>query len=227
MTERTAIGGNSPPAEAAFSIECDSLFSLLSDSLSGGEVSNDQQEEAIDALLDDFRKLAKDADKARADEKKPHLDAGKAVDERFKPAIEKANRGATACKDALSPYRIAKQAAKDEAARKVREEAETRQKAAQEALQGSDDLEARYRAEQDLETAKKLTAQANRIDRSATGLRTWYEAEITERGKALRAMIARWEDRFEALMQTIADEQARGARVPIDGVEYIKKQKAN
>ena len=156
----------------------DDLFSLLSDTLAGGEVKTPEQEGAIDALLDDFRKASKDADKARADEKKPHLDAGKAVDATWKPITEKADRGVAACKAALTPYRVAQQKAKDEAARIAREEAEAKAKAAQEALAKADDLETVYLAEMQLQAASKLTTQANKIDRSATGLRTSWQAEI-------------------------------------------------
>lgn len=220
------IGDNMPPADAAFGLHIDDLFSLLSDTLAGGEVSTDEQEDAIEGLLDEFRAAAKDADKARAAEKKPHDDAAKAVQVKWKPIIDKAERGAVACKDALTPYRTAKQRAKDEAARKAREEAEAREKAAQEAVRKSDDLEARYAAEQEFEAAKKLTTVANKIDRSATGLRTYWEAEITDRKAALLHYLARVPERFEALIQQLADEDARGTRAPVPGVIFHERKRA-
>ena len=227
MTRSTSkLGDNNPPADAAFTIHVDELFTLLSDTLAGGEVTTDEQEAAIDDLLDQFRKVGQDAEKARKAEKEPHLEAGRQVDAKFKPITDKANRGATACKDALTPYRTAKQKAKDEAARKAREEAEAREKAAQEALRSSDDLETRFEAEQQLEAAQKLTAAANRIDRSATGLRTYWEAEITDRKAALLHYLARWPERFEALIQQLADEDARGARAPVPGIVFHERKKA-
>lgn len=219
-------GHNNPPPDAAMSLHVDDLFSLLSDTLAGGEIDNDDKEAAIDAILDDFRRAAKDSDKARAEEKAPHLEAGKAVDAKWKPIVDKANRGATACKDALTPYRTAKQRAKDEAARKAREEAEAREKAAQEALRQSDDLEARYQAEQEIEAAKKLTEAANRTDRQATGLRTSWQAEIADRRAALLHYIARAPERFEALIQQMADEDARGARPSVPGIVYHEIKRA-
>lgn len=224
----TDIGGNNPPPDAAFGLHIDGLFSLLSDTLAGGEVSNDEQEAAIDGLLDEFRKAGKDADKARAEEKKPHDDAAKAVQAKWKPILDKAARGMDACKDALTPYRTAKQRAKDEAARKAHEEAEAREKAAQEALRASDDLEARYEAEQNLEAARKLTAVANRIDRSATGLRTYWEAEVTDRKAALLHYIKEQPDEFSALIQTLADRDARNdaTRRAIPGVIFHERKKA-
>ena len=226
MTSRIEIGGNSPPPDAAFGLHIDDLFSLLSDTLAGEEVTTDEQEAAIDAILDDFRKAGADSEKARKAEKEPHLEAGRQVDAKWKPIVDKATRGATACKDALTPYRTAKQRAKDEAARQAREEAEARQKAAQDALRTADDLEAKFAAERQLEQAAKLTAVANKIDRSATGLRTFYEAEITDRKAALLFYIARAPERFEALIQQMADEDARGTRAPVPGVIFHERKKA-
>jgi hypothetical protein len=220
------MGDNGPPPEAAFGIHVDDLFALLSDTLAGGEVSTDEQESAIDAILDDFRKASKDADKARAAEKKPFDDAAKAVQTKWKPIIDKADRGAQACKEALTPYRTAKQRAKDEAARKAREEAESREAEARAALQQSEDLEAKYAAEQELETAAKLKAVADKIDRSATGLRTYWEAEITDRKAALLHYLARAPERFEALIQQMADEDARTTRAPVPGVIFHERKKA-
>jgi hypothetical protein len=220
------IGHNMPPPDVAFSLEIDGLFSLLSDTLAGGEVGNDEQEAAIAAILDDFRKAGTDAEKARKAEKEPHLEAGRQVDAKWKPIADKATRGAAACKEALTPYRTAKQRAKDEAAAKAREEAEARQKAAQDALRQSDDLEAKFAAEQEIEQAQKLVAVANRIDRSATGLRTYWEAEITDRKQALLHYIARQPDEFAALIQTLADRDARGTRAPVPGVVFHERKKA-
>lgn len=220
------IGHNAPPPEAAFGLHIDDLFTTLSDSLSGGDVASDAQEAAIDALLDEFRKAAKDADGARAAEKKPFDEAAKAVQAKWKPIIDKAARGADECKAALTPYRIAKQRAAEEAARKAREEAEAREKAAQEALRKSDDLEAKFEAERELEASKKLAAVANKIDRAPKGLRTSYRAEITDRKAALLHYLARAPERFEALIQQMADEDAGGTRAPVPGIVFHEEKKA-
>lgn len=222
----TEIGGNHPPADAAFSISIDDLFALLSDTLAGGEITNDDQEAAIDDLKDDFLKASQDADKARAAEKKPFDDGAKAVQTKWKPIIDKATRGKLECLAALTPYRAEKQRIKDEAAKKAREAAEAQAKAAAEALREADDLEAKYAAEIKLEQAQKLAATANRIDRSATGLRTYYEAEITDRKAALLHYLARVPERFQALIQQLADEDSRGARAPVPGVIFHERKKA-
>lgn len=220
------IGHNAPPPDASFGLHIDDLFALLSDTLAGGTVDDDTKEAAIDELMDEFRKASKDADEARKVEKKPHDDAAKAVQEKWKPIIAKADRGVAECKAALTPYRVEKQRIADEAARKAREEAEAKQRAAQEALRQSDDLEAKFAAEQELEQAKKLAAVANKIDRSATGLRTHWEAELTDKGAALRFYLKTQPDEFLALIQTLADRDARGARPPVPGVLYREIKRA-
>lgn len=222
----TMIGDNKPPADATFGLHIDDLFSMLSNTLAGGSVDTDAKEAAIDELMDEFRKAAKDADEARKVEAKPFDDGKKAVQAKWKPIIDKADRGVSECKAALTPYRIEKQRIADEAARKAREEAEAKERAAQEALRQSDDLEAKFAAEQELEQAKKLAAVANRIDRAPTGLRTHWEAELTDKTAALRHYLKTQPDEFEALIQSLADRDARGARPPVPGVLYHERKKA-
>lgn len=171
------LGHNNPPAHEAFALHVEELFSLVSGS-TASPVENDEQEAALDGLLDDVRKARKDADNKRKEEKEPHLEAGRAVDAAFKPVLDRCDAATQALKDALTPYRVAKQAAKEAAARQAREEAEARQREAQEALRSSEDLEERFAAEEQLKLADKLTKTANRIDRSATGLRTHQVATV-------------------------------------------------
>lgn len=222
----SGVGHNAPPADATFGLHIDDLFSMLSNTLAGGTVDSDDKEAAIDALMDEFRKASKDADEARKVEAKPFDDGKKAVQAKWKPIIDKADRGVSECKSALTPYRVEKQRIADEAARKAREHAEAKQRAAQEALRQSDDLEAKFQAEQELEQAKKLAAVANKIDRAPTGLRTHWEAKLTDKTAALRHYLKTQPDEFSDLLQTLADRDARGARPPVPGVLYHERKKA-
>lgn len=165
-------GHNNPPPLEAWSMHIESLFEVANGIT---DVTNDEQETALDELLDEFRKARKEADGERTAEKKPHDDAAKAVQAKWKPLLDRCDLATGEIKARLTPYRTAKQRAKDEAARKAREEAEARQKAAQDALR-SDDLEARYQGEIELKAATKLATSANRIEREATGLRTYWTA---------------------------------------------------
>jgi len=209
------IGHNSPPPLEKMSLHIEDLFSLVSSSLAGGEVSNDVQDAALDALLDEVRKAKKDAYALRAAEKKPHDDAAKAVQAAWKPLLDRCDKATDAIKAALTPYRTTKQRAKDEAARKAREEAEAKQRAAQEALRQSDDLEARFEAEAQLKQAEKLAAQANKIDRSATGLRTYQVVEVTDRRELLKHVMLTDPD---ALAEWLAEYARKALPAQLPGV---------
>ena len=216
-------GHNNPPAETAFALEVDDLFTLLSDTLAGGTVTSDAQEEAIDGLLDDFRRVAKDAEAARKEAAKPFDDGKKAVQAAFKPVLDKADKGVAACKDALTPYRQAKQRAVEEAARKAREEAEAKQRAAQEALRQSEDLESRFAAEEQLKAADKLTKSANHIERGPTGLRTYQIADVTDR-RALLEHVMRNDP--EALTDWLAEYARKSLPACLPGVTIRIEQRA-
>lgn len=220
------IGHNSPPPFEALSLQIEELFALVSDSTAGGQVSTDEQEAALDGLLDDFRKVRKEADAARVEEKRPHDDAAKAVQAKWKPVLDRCDAAANEIKRLLTPYRTAKQAAKDEAARKAREEAEQRQREAEAALRQSDSLEDRFEAEEAIKQASKLVAVANRIDREATGLRTYWDAEIVDPRAAVKFYLNRNPEVFIEAMQRLADADARGARPMVPGVIYHERKVA-
>jgi paraquat-inducible protein B len=216
---------NKPPPVVTMSLHIDDLFSLVSGS-TAAPITTDEQEAQLDALLDEIRRASNDAEAMRKAEKKPHDDAAKAVQAAWKPLLDKCDKAAEALKGVLTPYREARQRAKDAEARKAREEAEALQRAAQEALRASDDLEERFTAEAELQRASKLTAVANRIDRSPKGLRTYWEAEITDRREALKHYLTTRPAEFETLIQQLADADARGTRAPVPGVVFHERKKA-
>ena len=216
------IGHNLPPAEK-HAQAIDELFELVSDSTSGGQVTTDEQDAALDSLLDDIRKARKAADADRVAEKKPHDEAGKAVQAAYKPVLDKADTAMAEIKRLLTPYRTAKQRAKDEAARKAREEAEAKERAAREALETSDDLTERFEAESQLAQAKKLTSVANKIDRTATGLRSRQVAVVTDR-RALLEYVMR--NDADTLTAWLSDYAQRALPSQLPGVTIEREQVA-
>lgn len=145
-------------------MEIDELFAQAN---SVTTIENDDQLAFVEGLAADLRRARKDADAKRTEEKRPHMEAAKAVDDEWREPIRKADIAIAELRDRQTPYKTAKQAAKDEAARKVREEAEARQNAAQEALRSAD-LEERYHAEAELKAAGKLASVANKIERATS-----------------------------------------------------------
>lgn len=217
---------NNPPAHEAMAMHIEELFAMVSDTVAGATVSTDEQEAALDGLLDDLRTARKDADAKRAEEKKPHDDAAKAVQTKWKPLLDRCDMAANEIKRLLTPYRTAKLAAAEEAKRKVREEAEARQAAAQAALRQSDDLEARFAAEEDLKAARKLTAVANKIDRAPTGLRTRWIAELTDPVAALKYYRERQADALKAWLLDQAQRDTNAGARTIPGFTITEERKA-
>lgn len=216
------IGHNNPPPVEAMALHVEDLFALVSGS-TAAPVADDAQEAALADLLDQVRQTRKDADEKRAEEKAPHLEAGKAVDAAWKPILARCDAGVDAIKERLTPYREARQKAKDLAAQQAREQAEAEQAKAREALQTSDDLEARFAAEEQIERAAKLVASANKIDRSATGLRGKQIAEVTDH-KALLIHIASHDQ--ETLFAWLADYARKALPACLPGVTIRTEKRA-
>lgn len=216
------IGHNNPPAVEAMALHVEDLFKLVSDTTDGSEVTSDEQEAALDGLLDDVRTAKRDSEETRKAEKEPHLRAGQAVDAAWKPVLARLDAAADEIKKLLTPYRVAKQKAKDEAARKAREEAEAKEAAARAAMEEGS-LEQRFEAEQQFEAAKKLTAVANKIDRSATGLRAYDVVTVTDRRAALNWIAKNDADALTAFVKDYARRNA--PRRSMDGVTVEQERR--
>lgn len=142
--------------------------------------------------IDGLRGLWKKVDAARKDAKKPHDDAGKAVQAAFTPLLTKLERAADALKPKLAAYASEKARREAEAKRKAEEEArrqaEEAEKARREA-EAAGDISAQVEAEEAAKAAEKAQKEAARkVDtgvKSATGagrtmsLRKIKEVEIT------------------------------------------------
>ena len=188
-------------------------------------ITTPEQEAQADELLDDLRKAAKAADAARADEKRPHDDAGKAVQAKWKPLLSRTDVAIAAVKAKLTPYRIELQRLADIEAARLRQIADDAAQRALEAKQ-SDDLDVALSVEEELQAARFATIKANKIDRAATGLRTSWTAEVTDRRAALNHYIKTAPEAFEALIQDLASKDARGNRPVVPGVTYHEQRKA-
>ena len=214
------LGHNNPPAIEAHSLTIAELLELANGITT---VETAEQEAAADQLLDDLRKAKKAADDARKTEKQPHLDASKAVDDAYRAPIRQADVATDHLKAVLTPYRAMQQSLKDAEAKRLRDEALAASQAAQKAFE-SDDLNDRAGAEDELKRARIASAQANKIGRTATGLRTHWQAEVTDRRAALNHYIRTQPEAFAELIQTLADRDARGTRAPVPGVIFHERK---
>lgn len=231
------IGHNKPPVDPfeAFDLHLGDLFMEARNHLDGAGVQSDAEAEAVSKLLDLIRTAGKDADKARAAEKKPHDDAGKAVQAKWKPLLDRADMAVDTCKRVLTPWLQKKAAEQSAAAEAARFEAERRATLAAEAMRQAsvNDLAAREAAEELVKDAAKAEAAANRADKArpqatggarATTLRTTYRPELIDASAALRHYVATNPDAIKACLLGLAETDVRAGKHQIPGFTVHAEQ---
>jgi hypothetical protein len=163
------------PADPAvlFAEEIDDLLLEARNYLDGEPIANDDQATAVSSLLNRLRRVSKDADAARAEEKKPHDLAAKAVQQKWKPLLDKADLAASTAKQALAPWlRAVEDRQRAEADRAAMEAARLAQEAAAVHRAAAGNLQATEDAERLLEAAdaaRKDAAKADKAKAHATG----------------------------------------------------------
>jgi len=225
MNEIANIGHNNPPTpfeDAVLALE--NLRTEAKNWLDGDLVTSQPEADAIGKLTAMSRDIAKRLDALRVEEKRPHDEAGKAVQEKFRPYAARCDLIVDACKKALTPYLVKLENEKREKERLAREEADRQRVAAETAVRAApkSDIEAREAAEALLSAAKKAEAIAVKAEndkaKAATGgrsmsLRTSYRPELFNSTEAARHY---WQTRkadFDALLLQFAREDiAKGAR---------------
>jgi hypothetical protein len=88
------------------------------------------------------------------------------------------------------------------------------------------DLSARLEAEELAKVAKKATAAANKIDRSATGLRTYWTATVTDYGALLAYMKQSDPQGLRDMLNEYAQKQKNAGARNLPGVEITEHRKA-
>src|SRR3546814_2603398 len=95
---------NNPPAYEAISLHIEDLIAEAHNFLDGEPIKAQGQADAVGKLLDMIRQAKKAADEQRVIEKKPHDDAAKAVQTKYKPLIDKCELAASVATKALVPW---------------------------------------------------------------------------------------------------------------------------
>lgn len=174
-------------------------------------------------------RLRKVVDKAREDEKRPHLEASRAVDAKYMPLVDEADAAAAMLRDALTAY-MRDEERRLEAERKAKWEAEQRAiKIAQEerAKKLADDpIAALTDPEPELPMAtipEPVKVQAGGQRGRKTGLREVTRYVVTDHAKAL-AFFAE-SDEVKELVAKLS-ERAGKAGVAVPGVEKITEKVA-
>jgi hypothetical protein len=117
---------------------------------------------------------------------------------------------------------------KDAEQKRLREEAERLADEARSMFVQSapTDLSARLEAEELAKVAKKATAAANKIDRSATGLRTYWTATVTDYGALLAYMKQSDPQGLRDMLDEYAQKQKNAGARNLPGVEITEHRRA-
>ncbi len=224
--DRAVIGGNNPPEPTPTEIvfgRINDLHATAQDFCDGEPISTQEMDDTLARIDAEMAAAVKEANAIRESRYKPHNDAKTEIQGEFNPFIggSKCDGGLAgaaraAIKALRTPWLNQKQAEKDAKAKALREEAAEKLRIAQEAHRAADATNLAAKAESDrlLAEAEKVQRIAKAADKDATtktGLRTSYEAEITDLTALLRHIWAKDEDGLRVFAQGWADTATRNA----------------
>lgn len=235
---RIHLGANNPPEPTPYEgvrVHIEDLQVEAQNWLDGSTVGNEQEAQAIAALLDDLRKAGKAADEARKLEAKPFDDGKAEVQARYKPLLSSVETAVDACKKALATWLAKLEAEKRAQAEAARREADAKVQAAADAAKAAaaNDLTARLAAEtlaNEALAAQKAATKAEKDRANVKGgaraatLRTSYRPVMTDRREALEHY---WQIRradIEEVLMGFAREDASCGKRQIPGFEVIEER---
>lgn len=230
------IGSNNPPPVEAHGMNINDLYDEAKGWLDGAQIETQDQADGLGKLLDHIRIARKAADEQRATEKRPHDDAAKAVQQAWKPLLDKCDLAASVARQALTPW-LRKLEDEQRAARiKADQEAEAARLKALEAQRAAapDDLvaqeaarildDAASQAVKDAKRAGKAKAHATGGTR-AVGLRTSWRAEITDATAFGRWAWQHRREDYMAFLTQLADREGRNGPAAIPGIIVHEERK--
>jgi hypothetical protein len=236
MNDRLAIGSNNPPAFDTYSIALDDLRIEAGNYLDGAALETQGQADAVGQLISTAKKIRKDADAQRAEEKRPHDEAAKAVQTKWKPLLDKADTIIAAAQKPLSAYLSRLADEQREAERLARIEADRLAQEARAARMASEgDIEAIERAkvlEAEAETAAKDAKRAGKakahvagVDR-AIGLRSYWSHQLIARRELLDWVMRNDPDGLTDMLNEYARKAVANGTRHLPGVSITQQQRA-
>nr|WP_111299397.1 hypothetical protein [Paracoccus saliphilus] len=231
------IGHNNPlPYDAEAAAKLEGRVHELADAggawLDKGKVEDDEQAGKLNDFLTQARTCARDIEAARKEAKKPHDDAAKAVDVKFKTLAAPLEKLGLSLKSILTAFAAEKQRQLDEERRRQQEEARRKQEEAdrlRREAEARNDVIAQAAAEEAAKAAEKEAKAAAKPARaqiaSATGggrtmaTRTTYKAEVENMNRAFSFFRDHAEHgpKIRALFEQLAEAERRSR----DGAKEI------
>lgn len=228
-----AMGDNNPPTEPVELIPLE--IEAATEWLATVKTIKTQVEADIASnRVTNLRDLKKKAEAQHKAEKEPHLEAGRAVDKKYKPKIDDADVAVKGLLAAITVFqnaerarlqKIADEKAAKERAEWERQQAEARAKAEADAAASKTPLDEILEQQPAPPPPKAETVKVRSGGASgkAVSLRTVKVATVVDYDKALMALKDHPEVRD--LVQKLADRACK-AGVPLAGVEYSTQQVA-
>lgn len=233
------IGDNSGDADPldAISIELAGEIEQVRDFMHQ-PVENQSQADRLGIWAKRLTDLAKKADNYRVVEKQPHLDASRAVDDRWREPITEAKDWAAKAKKHIEPFLIAQRRAEEERQRQARAEADAAARAAAEAVRKAQESDQQSEKEREAaqREAERLSAQAKQAAKDAeerkvnagrTGARVSVRTEkvgvVTDYAKAAVALVAMKHPDMVDTIDKLAQRAAK-AGMPFDGMAVEERE---
>lgn len=219
----------------AIKADIDDLYDEAKLWLDGQAIANQDQADAVATLIDRFHKAWKAADDQRDKEKRPHMEAANAVQAKYKPLLDRANKAKEVAKSAQTTWlvklRAEQKAAADAAAAAALKQANEAREAIA-AANAEANLEAREQAEDLVAEAKAMIADATALAKAkpqakgegaskAIGLKAVWVPHLTDGILAMRHywLIPDRRAEIEALMLDMARKDVRAGSKSIPGFE--------
>jgi hypothetical protein len=238
--QRYGVGGNMPPASTTYddlSERIDGLYTESAQWLDGAPIDTPELADGVVSLLTALRDAGAAAEAMREAEKRPHLNAGRAVDATWKPLIAKAEMAMITCKTALQPWLDKLALERDQQAREAQARAEAAIAKAREMIRDADraNLKEVTAAEAMLAEAKHLAAKAGAADKASVSigssdsrvtLRIGYVAVMVDASAALTHYKRARPEALKGFLQSLAEADVRAGKREIPGFQIVGTRSA-
>lgn len=220
--------------DIAFSMAADDLYAEAANFIDGAPVETQGQADALAKIITDAKQIRKDADAARVEEKRPHDDAGKAVQEKWKPVLAKVEDVIAAVQKPLTLWLKAQEIEAQRIADEARAEADRLAAEAIAAVKTSgslEDLTATRELQDAAVKAGKIAKQAGKAKSHvqgggrAIGLRTYWDAEMTDSAAALRWARETHPEQLREFLRELAGKAVNAGAREIPGFTITNQRK--
>jgi len=217
--EHPEPGHNQPPADNEIEALRDQIASAKAGAGEFAEIKDDKTASKAQAFRARLNELSKQADKKRDELKRPHLEAGRAIDKEWMPLVKDAKAAADQIRKALSAHETRKARAAEEARRKAEEEQRRREAEAAKAAAAGMPAPA---PEPTPQPEPAPTAQIKGAYGKAASVREVLIAEVVDQDAAYQAM--RTHPELVDLIRKLA-QRAVNAGHEIAGVKVVKERR--